>query len=704
MSLSLPLAEIKWIQKRYLKRLKKLGIETVRDLLFHFPHRYEDFSQISQISQIKINQRFCIKGRITKIENIRTHKKGLILTQAIISDKSGSVKAIWFNQPFLKNVLKKDTYLLLAGKLTIGKNESYLQNPIYEKIKDPDIQPFDPSLTHTGRIIPIYPETEGLTSRWFRFAIKRVLKKYLVSLKEPLPEFILKKYNLLPIREAILQIHFPSNFELANKAKERFAFQDLLILQLFVLEQRIKRYKEKSVSIPIKIETVKKFVDSLPFKLTRAQKKAAWQILKDMEKKIPMSRLLQGDVGSGKTIVVTIAALNCAKNGYQVAFMAPTEILAKQHFETVHNFLKNFNLNIGLLTSKSDRLFSKKLKNEVVEVSKRKLIELTEKGEIDILIGTHALIQDKVKFKKLGLVIVDEQHRFGVEQRAKLCKQTKTKERLIPHLLSMTATPIPRTLSLTIYGDLDISILDEMPRGKRKVNTIIVSPKERQKAYQLIEKEIQKGRQAFVICPRIEPGEKGETRAVKEEYKKLKEQIFPDFEIEMLHGKLSSKEKERIMRDFKEGKIDILVSTSVIEVGIDIPNATVMIVEGAERFGLAQLHQFRGRIGRGGEESYFFLFCESSSRKTQKRLKALVETDDGLKLAEVDLKLRGPGDFVGKRQWGIPDLSMEYLSDLNLVETTREAAREILEQDIYLKKFPLLKRELEKFKGLVHLE
>ena len=704
MDLSLPLTKLKWIQKRYLKKLKKLGIETVKDLLFHFPHRYEDFSQILKISQIKINQIFCIKGRIIKIENIKTHKKGIILTQALISDESGSIKAIWFNQPFLKNVLKKDTHLLLAGKLTIGAKESCLQSPVYEKIKDPNIQPFDPRLTHVGRIVPVYPETEGLTSRWLRFAIKRILKKYLTSLKEPLPEFILKKYNLLPIKEAISQIHFPSSFELAKKAKERFAFQDLLILQLFVLEQRIERYKEKSAPIPIKIEVVKKFVDSLPFKLTQAQKKAAWQILKDMEKKIPMSRLLQGDVGSGKTVVATISALNCAKNGYQVAFMAPTEILAKQHFETIHNFLKNFNLNIGLLTSKSDRFFSKKLKNEVVEISKRKLIEFTEKGEIDILIGTHALIQDKVKFKKLGLVIVDEQHRFGVEQRAKLCKQSKTKERLIPHLLSMTATPIPRTLSLTIYGDLDISILDEMPRGKRKVNTVIVPPKKREKAYQLIKEEIKKGRQAFLICPRIEPGEKSEIRAVKEEYKKLKEKIFPEFEVGMLHGKLSSKEKERIMKDFREGKINILVSTSVIEVGIDIPNATVMIVEGAERFGLAQLHQFRGRIGRGGEESYFFLFCESSSRSTQKRLKALVETDDGLKLAEVDLKLRGPGDFVGKRQWGIPNLAMEYLSDLNLIKTTREAAKEILEQDIYLKKYPLLRKELEKFKGLAHLE
>ena len=704
MDLSLPVTKLRWIQKRYQKKFKKLGIETVRDLLFHFPHRYEDFSNICKISQIKINQTFCIKGRVVGVENIKTQKKGIILTQALVSDDTGSIRAVWFNQPFLKNTLKKGTYLLLAGKLTFGKKNSYLQNPVYQKIKNENIKPFDESLTHTGRIVPIYPETEGLTSRYLRFAIKRVLKRYLPFLKEPLPDFILKKYNFLEIKEGISQIHFPSSFEILKKAKERLAFQELLILQLFVLEQRIKRYKEKSASIPIKLDLVKKFVDSLPFQLTGAQKKAAWQILKDMEKKIPMSRLLQGDVGSGKTVVATITAFNCVKNNYQVAFMAPTEILAKQHFETLCNFLKDFNLNIGLLTSKSDRLFSKKLKNEIVEVSKRKLIELAENGKVDILIGTHSLIQDKVRFKKLGLVIVDEQHRFGVEQRAKLCKETKTKEKLLPHLLSMTATPIPRTLSLTIYGDLDISILDEMPKGKRRVETIIVSPKERKRAYQLIKKEIEKGRQAFVICPRIEAEKNSELKAVKEEYQKLKEKVFPEFEIRMLYGKLPSKEKEKIMRDFKEKKIDILVSTSVVEVGIDIPSATVMIVEGVERFGLAQLHQFRGRIGREGKKSYFFLFCSLGSKKTQKRLRALKEADDGLKLAEIDLKLRGPGDFVGKRQWGIPDLAMEHLNDLDLIKKTREAAREILEKDLYLKDYPLLRKELERFKGLIHLE
>lgn len=704
MDLSLSITKLRWIPKKYQKRLKRLGIVNVGDFLFHFPHRYEDFSKIISISDIKINQKFCLKGKILEIENLRTQKRGMILTQALVSDKTGSIRAVWFNQPYLKNLFKKGDYLLLAGKLTIARGESYLQNPVWEKIKNLEIQPFDPSLTHAGRIVPVYPETEGISSRWLRFATKRILKKYLPALKDPLPDFLLKKYNLLPLQRAISEIHFPSSLTLAKKAQKRFAFEKLFILQLFVLLERIKRYKEKSLSIPIKIETIKRFVRSLPFLLTPAQKKAAWQILKDMEKKIPMTRLLQGDVGSGKTVVATIAALNCAQNKYQVAFMAPTEILAKQHFETLHNFLKDFNVNIGLLTSKSDKFFSKKLKNEVVEISKKKLLELVKKGKIEILIGTHTLIEDKVKFYKLGLVIVDEQHRFGVEQRARLCGQSKTKEKIIPHLLSMTATPIPRTLALTFYGDLDISILDEMPKGKRRIKTAIISPAKRKEAYNLVRKEIQKGRQAFVICPRIEPKDSGGQKALKEEYQKLKEEIFPEFRIGMLHGKMTSKEKEKVMREFREKKIDILVSTSVVEVGIDIPNATVMIVEGAERFGLAQLHQFRGRIGRGGEESYFLLFCESFSRKTKKRLEAIEKIDDGLKLAEIDLELRGPGDFLGKRQWGIFDLALEYLSDLKLIEETRQAAREILEKDIYLKNYPLLKKELEKFRGLIHLE
>jgi ATP-dependent DNA helicase RecG len=717
MDISTPIEKIPKIGSFYQKRLKKLGINNLKDLLFHFPHRYEDFSKIVPISQLKINENYCVKGKILKIENIRTRKRGMFLTQAVVSDETGAIKAIWFNQPYLKNVLRENQLVCLAGKLSLGSGGCYLSNPIYEKIRDLDINPFDKRLTHTGRIIPIYPETEGLSSRWLRFVIKPILEKTKDEITDPLPDSIIKEHQLLPINLALWQIHFPDNLRVAKKAQQRFSFQELFLLELFVLKQRIKRLRTKSISIPINLKVVKKFIDSLPFSLTGAQKKAAWQILKDMEKTRPMSRLLQGDVGSGKTIVATIAALNVAKSFYQVAFMAPTEILAKQHFETVSSVLKNFGVNIGLLTSKTDKFFSKKLNNQFVEISKKKLLEKTAKGEIDILIGTHSLIQDQVKFKNLGLVIVDEQHRFGVEQRARLCQSSRGQTKLIPHLLSMTATPIPRTLALTVYGDLDLSILDELPKGQRKVKTIIVLPSKRKKAYELIKSEIEKGRQAFVICPRIEKDQKSgdegqktkkyswsEVKAVKEEYEKLTKEVFPELKIGMLHGKLSSSQKEKAMKDFRNKKIDILVSTSVVEVGIDIPNATVMIVEGAERFGLAQLHQFRGRIGRAGDESYFILFTESRSKNSYQRLKALTKINDGLALAEVDLKLRGPGEFVGTRQWGIPDLTMSSLSDLTLIEKTREAAKEILEKDPDLKKHPLLKEELRRFKEKVHLE
>jgi len=702
MNLSTPIKDIKKIPPKYQKKLKKLGINTLRDLLFHFPHRYENFSKIIPISELKLNSPACVKGVIKSIENLKTHRRRFVVTQAIISDSSGSIMAVWFNQPFLVNVLQKGDEVFLAGKLVLSKEGPYFQNPIYERIT-----PSKKFFLHTGRIVPIYPETEGISSRWLRFIIYPILQKLGREVPEILPDFILQQLKLLPVQKALFEIHFPSSLKTAEQARHRFAFQELFLLELFMLKKKYQRYQKKAPAMSIKIDLIKDFVDALPFSLTNDQKKVAWQILKDLEKDVPMSRLLQGDVGSGKTVVATIVALNVAKSLYQVAFMAPTEILAKQHFETLGNLLKDFNVNIGLLTSKKDLLISKKLKNQTIEISKKRLLEKTQKGEIDILIGTHSLIQDKVKFNKLGLVIVDEQHRFGVEQRAKLVQGSKSKMgNLIPHLLSMTATPIPRTLALTVYGDLDISIIKEMPKGERKVKTIVVAPQKRKEAYDLIRKEIKKGRQAFVICPRIEANKESnmEMKTVKEEYEKLSKKIFPDLKVAMLHGKMSSKEKERVMKDFKNRKTDILVSTSVIEVGIDVPNATIMIIEGAERFGLAQLHQFRGRIGRGGDMSYFILFSETRSKKTYQRLKALEKIKNGLELAEIDLNLRGPGDFLGKRQWGIPDLAMASLNDLELVEAAREMAKETLEKDFSLNSYPFLKQELEKFGKEVHFE
>lgn len=677
------------IDEKYLKKFHKLGLVTVRDLLYHFPNRYDDFSKIIFIDKLKLNEIATIQGEILSIENTRTFKKRITITEALIKDETGSVKAIWFNQPFLVKNLKPGKRVSLSGKMAFGRYGYYLSNPGYELLflgKMP---------THTASLVPIYPETIGLGSRFIRYYVKLILP-LADEIKEFIPLEILKKYKLPQINTALKNIHFPKNTKLAKEAKKRFAFEELFLLQLFVLCQKNKLQKEKAVKIPFNKDLIKKFVDNLPFKLTDAQRNSAWEIIQDLEKSQPMNRLLQGDVGSGKTVVATMVALEVAQAGYQVAFMAPTEILAQQHFKEVSKLLKGFDIKIGLLTRTQKK----------------------NHKEADILIGTHALIQDKVKFKNLALVIIDEQHRFGVEQRAKLVQNKQ-----MPHLLSMTATPIPRTLALTIYGDLDISLLDEMPKGRQKIITKVILPSDREKAYEFIRQEAKKGRQVFVICPRIEPQVNSpsavnganhqlkidprkllwaEIKAVKEEYKKLNEKVFPDLRIAMLHGKLKSQEKEQAMIDFKDKKTDVLVSTSVVEVGIDIPNATVMMIEGADRFGLAQLHQFRGRVGRDKYQSYCFLF--STSGDTTSRLRALIKCENGFELAEKDMEIRGPGQFYGVRQSGLPDLAMDSLKDLPFVKSVREEASDLLKSDPELKKQPLLTEKLSEFKKSIHLE
>ncbi len=703
MNLSTPIENITGIGPVFKKRLKRLGIKTINDLFFHFPRKYEDFSNLIPISKIKLDEICTINGTVLEINTIRTWKKRMFITEAIIEDKTGAVKVVWFNQPFLTKTLKKGDKVFLSGKATASKKGIFLSNPIYEK---GDAK----NLTHTGRLIPVYPETAGLSSRWLRFILKPLLTRLGSQVKETLPKEIIKKFDLMPIQQALWEVHFPTSLELSQKALERFSFEELFFIELFVLRERNLLNQEESVPIPTKLRIIQNFVKSLSFNLTDAQKKSSWQILKDLEIPRPMNRLLEGDVGSGKTVVAAMAALNTAKQNYQTAFMAPTEILAKQHFQEIANLFSDFKINIGLLTGKQDQLRSKKLNNQVIEISRRKLLEKTLSGEIDVLIGTHALIQDKVKFGKLGLVVLDEQHRFGVEQRAHLCRN----QNIIPHLLSMTATPIPRTLALTIYGDLDLSLIDELPKGRKKVITKIIEPNKRKETYDFIKKEIKKGRQAFIICPRIEKNEDKElseaklswakVKAVKDEYEKLSKKIFPDLKLAMLHGKMTPKEKETIMKDFKRKKTDILVSTSVVEVGIDVPNATVMVIEGAERFGLAQLHQFRGRVGRSEYQSYCLLFTDSSAKKTYQRLKALIESEDGFALAEKDLAIRGPGDFSGTRQWGIPDLMMSSFKDISLVEKTRQSAKEILQKDPELKKYPQLRAKLSRFRQKVHLE
>jgi len=696
MKLSSKIDEVKGIGPALSKRLKKLEIETVEDLLFHFPLRYEVLPPFKKISQVKAGENVRVLGRVLGIENLSTWRKKFILTQAIIGDSSGSIKAIWFNQPYLANVIKKGDGLVLWGKVKIDEYGTYLSNPTHEKVSLEKFQEND--LLHTREIVPIYPQTEGLSSRWLRRIIKNLLKKVQNEIKEWLPREILKEERFLERKKVFWEIHFPFSLELAKKAKERFLFEEIFLIELSVLKQRILINQKKAPSIPLLLSDLKDFLNSLPFQLTLAQKKALFQILKDLEKPRPMNRLLQGDVGSGKTIVAMAAALNVVKAGWQVALMVPTEILANQHFENFLKFLDPFNVKIALLTKSFAKINQKKSK-------KKEILEKLKKQEIQILIGTHSLIEEKVKFPKLGLAILDEQHRFGIEQRAKL--SVSNKEGLLCHFLSMTATPIPRTLALTLYGDLDLSILDQMPKGERKVETKIVSQKEREKIYQFIREKIREGKKAFVVCPRIEEKrEKNylweEVKAVKKVFKALSKEIFPEFKVAMVHGKMKSKEREKIIEDFKRGKVQILVSTSIVEVGVDIPNVSILLIESAERFGLAQLYQLRGRIGRGGEEAFCFLFVEKPTKKAQKRLRALLSAKTSFELAELDLKIRGPGEVLGKRQWGIPDFAMEGLRNIKLVEKARNWAKEILAKDPDLKSYPLLAEKIKNFR--VHFE
>ena len=706
--LSLSIEQLKSVGPRNLPRFKKLGIKTVKDLLWHFPIRYEDFSRVISISEIEPGQKVNIQGEVLKMSNHMIFPRRMSITNALVGDETGAVKVVWFNQPFIANSLREGTLVSLAGKANLDKHGLYLSSPAYEKIQDIEFKKYD--LTHTGGLIPVYPETEGVTSKYLRFLIKPILKD--LEVPDPLPKETVKKHGLTSLSVALNKIHYPISSSEAETAKERLAFDDLLLFQLKALLERRKLNQLKSVRVKFDQELIQSFISRLPFELTKDQKVAAWEILKDLEKTYPMNRLMEGDVGSGKTVVALMGAVQVAKSGYQSAFLAPTEVLANQHFRTMTELLGNNFLNIGLLTGSDAKLNGK-------TISKPELKDKISKGEVDIIIGTHAVIQKDVHFKNLAFVVIDEQHRFGVSQRAILAKNSESK--LVPHLLSMTATPIPRTLALTIYGDLDISIIKEKPKNRQKIITKVISPSQRKASYKFIRDEVNSGRQVFVICPRIEladptkeiKGKNGqskmnimwaEVKAVEDEYKKLSEEVFPDLKVAMLHGKMKPKEKIEIMDSFKNKKYGILVSTSVVEVGVDIPNATIMMIENSERFGLAQLHQFRGRVGRGEHQSYCLLFSSTPDKNINQRLKALVECDDGFMLAEKDMSIRGPGEFFGVKQSGLPDLAMTSLANVELIKKARLEARFLLKEDSALTKYPLLKDKLEKIQRLTHFE
>ena len=696
--------KLRGVNSKIIKQLEHLGIKTIQDLLLYFPRRYDDFSVVTKIKDVTMGETYTISGTVLSVSNQRAFRARMVITTAEITDGDRTIKAIWYNQPFLIKNIQKDKKINISGKVGFQQKSLVMQNPAYEVIHE------NSDTTHTGRLVPVYKETRGITSRWLRLLVKNALP-YSGQLEDILPENIREKRNLISKEDSTKQIHFPENRKEQNEAKRRISFEELFLIQLVVLNSKKQQEKLGAPKIEPSIEFTKTILNSLPFKLTDAQKKALWQVLKDMEKGTPMNRLVEGDVGSGKTLVALLSCANTAKNGWQSAFMAPTEILASQHFAEAVKVLENSDLNIALLTASESKAYEPELK-EVYSPKKAELVKMINDGKMDLVIGTHSLIQDKVKFKKLGLVVLDEQHRFGVKQRANLLKSQK----VTPHLLSMTATPIPRTLAMTAYGDLDISLISEMPKNRKKVITKYVEPDKRKDAYDFIEKEVKKGRQIFVICPKIEHKNQDDVvlterqlstlkiKAVKEEYEKLSKKIFPHLNVAMLHGKMKPKEKEETMRDFKDKKHDILTATSVVEVGVDVPNATIMMIEGADRFGLAQLHQFRGRVGRAEHQSYCFLFSESDSQDAKKRLQIMEECSDGFQLSEYDFKMRGPGDFLGKNQSGLPDVAMEALINPKLISEAQEDAKDILEEDPTLKKYPKIAKRLSKITEEVHFE
>ncbi len=747
------------------KALHKLKIFSVADLLFHFPVRYSDISEVKKISKLVAGDTATVYGKVSKLKTKKAFRSHIPMGEGEIEDLSGKIKIIWFNQAYLAKMIKNGDTVKLTGKITKSKTGKYLANPEFEKMPDMPIDAHDTlfnksNINNIGFSYPIYTETRGITSKWFYHAIDKIFKdKTLDNITDYIPEDILKKYHLPTIKTALVWIHKPKNKDDAESARKRFAFEEVFCIQLERTHDKHEYRKNKSFQIYANKKTIEEFLQRFPFTPTNSQKKSIEIVLEDMAKNSPMSRLLEGDVGSGKTAVAATASYAVISQntdpslrpplakgrvgvgsglsaGLQTAYMAPTEILATQHFESFIQYFSHLPINIGLITGSGCRKFPSKTQVyspagggvNWTTISRAQLLKWVANGEIPILIGTHALIQKTVKFKNLALVVIDEQHRFGTTQRRKLVR----KDNIAPHLLSMTATPIPRTLALTIYGDLDLSLLDEMPAGRKEIITEIITPNKREETYEKIRRELKAGRQMYVICPRIfemeedeaEPAPiftneefhlavrseeklgrvKLEMKAVTTEAKRLKKEIFREYEIGVLHSKMSKEKKEKVMQEFTEGKINILCATSVVEVGVNVPNATIIIIEGAERFGLAQLHQLRGRVIRSTHQAYCYIFAEAKSLKTIARLKALKTAKNGFELAELDLTLRGAGELSGTKQWGITDLGMEAIKNIKMVEAARTEAIRMIEQDPELKNYPLLKSKVKEKAGEFHFE
>ena len=687
-----PVTALKGVQDATAKRLAKLGVATVRDLIYLFPNRHLDFRKTNPIADLTPGEDQTATGFIWEASVVRLGPR-MQGSKVIIGDDTGNIEIVWFNNTWLGHSLKANQRIAVGGRVRIFRGRKVFENPEYEVISDK-------SSTHTGRLVPVYPLTEGLYQRPMRNLVRRTLEMCIGKVSEFLDESLLERRGLMPIRRAIARAHFPEDEGVKERARVRLAFNELLLMQLRVLARK-REWQLGQEARPIETDKdlARRFVESLPFPLTGAQSRGLGEALGDMGGSRPMARLLQGDVGSGKTVVAAGALLQAVANGAQGAIMAPTEILAEQHFSTICGLLggesgalsgNDVVQRVGTRVGREMRVGL--LIGDIRQGAKREIHREIAEGSIDIAVGTQALIQKDVEFRELGLIVVDEQHRFGVMQRAALRQKGAS-----PHLLVMTATPIPRTLALTLYGDLDVSVLDEMPPGRIPIETKWVKPYQREKAYKFVRDQVRRGRQAFVICPLVEESEALQTRAATKEYERLRDEVFPDLKLGLLHGRLNSVEKDEEMDKFRRGETDILVSTAVVEVGIDVPNATVMMIEGAERFGLSQLHQFRGRVGRGSEKSYCLLLTDHPSEEAQERLRLMTEIRDGFVLAEEDLRLRGPGEFFGTRQSGLPDLRMARLTDTKLLAMARKEAEQAMESDPFLEKpeHRALARELE---------
>jgi ATP-dependent DNA helicase RecG len=671
-----PIYALKRVPFALAVKFDKLNVHTIRDLLLFFPRRHVDYGEPVPVAQLEYGREQTVRAHVW---SARERRMGFRMrsSEATIGDNSGMMTCTWFNQPWVAKQLPVNAEIVVSGRVTERQGRPAFDNPEWEL--------WSQDLVHTGRLVPIYPLTAGLQNRTVRRVMQEALERFVDKVADPLPEDVRARLGLVPIAAAVAQMHYPTDREALEQARRRLAFEELLPIQLTMqLRRRLFQKSAPAEPMPLSAPVERGFKESLPFTLTGAQERVLFDVLNDLRRAVPMSRLVQGDVGSGKTVLAAAALVAGAENGRQGVMMAPTEILAEQHFRTLKE-LFGADGGDGPVAAARPGFLGRPLRVALLTGAlkakeRRELYEMLERGEIDVACGTHALIQGGVRFHDLGVAIVDEQHRFGVMQRAAL-REKGAYAAHTPHMLVMTATPIPRTLALTLYGDLDISVLDEMPPGRQAIKTTWVGPDERGDAERFVRTQVEAGRQAFVICPLVEESETLDVKSATAEYERLQRLVYPDLRLELLHGRMSSKQKDDVMRRFRNGGADILVSTAVIEVGIDVPNASVMMIEGADRFGLAQLHQFRGRVGRGAEQSYCLLLCDEPSEDARARLELMEETTDGFKLAEADMRIRGPGQFFGTKQSGLPGLKVARLTDVKLIELTRGEAARMLDED-----------------------